>query len=185
MKRYLHRMRSKEHCPPRKPTRSILWSWLGSLVGIYLIGVSTSAVAGRLGLEGGYVLGSFGAAAVLVYGAPLAEFSQPRNLILGNLISAGVGVFIARNLPGPESQILAGAIAVSSSVLCMHLTRTMHPPGGATALIAVVGGPALQSLGYWYLLFPVLTGSLILLAGALVVNNLSGNPQRHYPLYWY
>jgi CBS-domain-containing membrane protein len=70
-------------------------------------------------------------------------------------------------------------------VLCMHLTRTMHPPGGATALIAVVGGDHLRALGYWYLLFPVLTGSLILLAGALFVNNLSRNPQRHYPVYWY
>jgi CBS domain-containing membrane protein len=185
MKRYLHRMRSKEAAPPRRPTRSILWSWLGSLVGIYVIGASTSAFSERLGLEGDYVLGSFGAAAVLVYGAPLAEFSQPRNLVVGNLISAGVGVFVASNLPGADARVLAAAIAFSSSVLCMNLTRTMHPPGGATALIAVVGGDHLRALGYWYLLFPVLTGSLILLAGALVVNNLSRNPQRHYPVYWY
>lgn len=185
MKAYLGRMKSKDTCPPRKPMPAILWSWLGSLVGIYAIGVCTPLVADTLGLDGGFVLGSFGAAAVLLYGAPMAEFSQPRNLVGGNLISALVGVTVATNIPWPESTAFAAAVAVSSSVLLMHLSRCMHPPGGATALIAVVGGEGIHGLGYWYVLFPVACGSLILLAVALVVNNLSRNPHRHYPLYWF
>ena len=67
----------------------------------------------------------------------------------------------------------------------MHVTRSMHPPGGATALIAVVGGESIRGLGYWYVLFPVTFGCLILLAVALVVNNMSRNPHRHYPVYWF
>jgi len=67
----------------------------------------------------------------------------------------------------------------------MHFTRTMHPPGGATALIAVIGSQQIHDLGYVLLLSPVLTGSLIMLAIALAVNNLSVNPKRHYPRYWF
>lgn len=184
MKAYLGRMTPKEPSPPRKPMPAILWSWLGSLVGIYAIGVIAPFMADRLGLEGGYVIGAFGAAAVLVYGAPMAEFSQPRNLVLGNVISAIVGVVVARNIGANGHLALPAAIAVSSSVLFMHLARAMHPPGGATALIAVAGGDAIRVLGYWYVLFPVLSGVLVLLVGALVVNNLSRHPHRHYPRYW-
>lgn len=184
MKTYLERMKGRDSCPARKPMPTILWSWLGSLVGIYSIGLLKPGIADALGLDGTYILGSFGAAAVLVFGAPMAEFSQPRNLILGNMISAIVGVSVAENMSSPASAAFAAALAVSSSVLFMHLSRSMHPPGGATALIAVVGGGTIRELGYWYVLFPVLTGSLILLGVALVVNNLSRNPHRHYPVYW-
>jgi CBS domain-containing membrane protein len=142
-------------------------------------------IAGAFGFDGVFLLGSFGAAAVLVYGAPMAEFSQPRNLVVGNLVSALVGVTVAANITSPGSTAVAAAFAVSSSVLFMHLLRSMHPPGGATALIAVVGGDNIRGLGYWYVLFPVLCGTLILLAVALVVNNLSRNPHRHYPVYWF
>ena len=186
MKAYLGRMKAKQACPPRKPIPTILWSWLGALVGIYAIGACTPLVADAAGLDGAYLLGSFGAAAVLVYGAPMAEFSQPRNLIVGNAISALVGVCVASNVVStPSSTAFTAALAVSTSVLIMHLLRSMHPPGGATALIAVVGGESIGGLGYWYVLFPVLCGSLILLAVALVVNNMSSNPHRHYPVYWF
>lgn len=185
MKSYLGRMKAKDDCPPRKPMPAILWSWLGSLAGIYATGICTPLVASRMGIDGAFLLGSFGASAVLVYGAPLAEFSQPRNLVGGSLISALIGVAVATNIPSPESTAFAAAVAVSSSVLFMHLTRSMHPPGGATALIAVVGGESIRGLGYWYVLFPVACGCLILLAFALVVNNMSRNPHRHYPVYWF
>lgn len=184
MKAYFSRMKGRDACPPRKPMPTILWSWLGSLAGIYAIGVCKPQMADAFGLDGAYVLGSFGAAAVLVYGAPMAEFSQPRNLIVGNVVSAFVGVSVATNITSPASSAFAAALAVSSSVLVMHLLRSMHPPGGATALIAVVGGDSIRALGYWYVLFPVLSGSAILLAVALIVNNLSRNPHRHYPVYW-
>lgn len=185
MKTFLGRMKAKDTCPPRKPIPAIFWSWLGSLVGIFAIGSCAPLIAGAFGLDGAYLLGSFGAEAFLVYGAPMAEFSQPRNVVVGNLVSALVGITVAANISSPDSSAFAAALAVSSSVLFMQLLRSMHPPGGATALIAVIGGDSIRGLGYWYLLFPVLCGTAILLAVALVVNNLSRNPHRHYPVDWF
>lgn len=67
----------------------------------------------------------------------------------------------------------------------MQITKTLHPPGGATALIATIGSPKIQNLGYFYVLSPVLSGVLILLLVALVFNNLT--PHRRYPMnkHWY
>lgn len=181
MKHYFSRMRAKGHCPPRKPIRKIIWSWIGAFLGIlsiaYLGEVWNSHDKASL-----FLVGSFGASAVLIYGAPLVEFSQPRNLIGGHVFSALVGVTIA--LLCKEHMVLASALAVSSAVAVMHLTRTLHPPGGATALIAVIGGDSIQDLGYWYAVSPVLIGAFLMLLVALFVNNMSIDPKRHYPVYW-
>ncbi|ESE42628.1 HPP family protein [Shewanella decolorationis S12] len=129
-----------------------------------------------------FVIGSFGASAVLVYGAPLAEFSQPRNLIGGSVLSALIGVAVYQVFA--DYMVLASALAVSLAIALMYLTRTLHPPGGATALIAVIGGDNVHQLGFLYAVMPVFLGSLLLLLVALVVNNLSTDPKRHYPVYW-
>ena len=178
MKYYFERMKPTGTCPKRKPLSKIVWSWVGAFLGIYLV-----ALMGQ-NIPGGslFLIGSFGASAVLVYGAPMAEFSQPRNLVGGHVFSAiaGVTVFL---LMGNES-IVTGPVAVSLAVAVMHFTRTLHPPGGATSLIAVIGGDKIYSLGYLYVLFPVFAGSVIMLLVALLVNNMSTNPKRHYPVYW-
>jgi len=174
-------MKAKGHCPPRKPLKKILWSWLGSFLGIFLIGY-----LGRLldftDTAFLFLIGSFGASAVLIYGAPMAEFSQPRNLIGGHVFSALVGVSVW-SLLGNDST-LAAALAVSLAIMVMHFTRTLHPPGGATALIAIIGGDKVHDLGYIYVVSPVFTGAVLMLIVALCVNNLSSNPKRHYPVYW-
>jgi CBS domain-containing membrane protein len=178
---YFQRMRGGEKSPPRKPLSKIGWSWLGAFAGVYAI----SLLNRLLNLNGDdslFLIGSFGASAVLIYGAPMAEFSQPRNLVLGHIVSAAVGVAVCKIVPGNVP--LSGALAVSIAIVAMHLTRSLHPPGGATALIAVIGGSKIHGLGYWYLLSPVLTGVIIMLAVAVLVNNLSANPKRHYPKYW-
>jgi CBS-domain-containing membrane protein len=178
---YLSRMKSTGVCPPRKPISKIVWSWIGAFLGIYLVSLMGRLLA--LGsLESIFLIGSFGASAVLIYGAPLAEFSQPRNLVGGHLFSAIVGVTVFIIIG--DVNILAGPIAVSLSVIMMHVTRTLHPPGGATALIAVIGGDKVHALGYLYVLLPVLLGATLMLLVALVVNNMSANPKRHYPVYW-
>lgn len=182
MRNYFLRMKGTGKCPSRKPLSKIAWSWLGAFFGIYAI--SLCALYLKLSLiDSSFLIGSFGASAVLIYGAPLAEFSQPRNLIGGHVLSAIVGVTVfvlAGNDP-----IVAGPMAVSVAIVVMHLTCTLHPPGGATALIAIIGGERIHSLGYRYVFFPVLVGALIMLIVALVVNNLSTNPKRHYPVYWF
>lgn len=126
------------------------------------------------------VIASFGASAVLVFGAVQSPFAQPRNLLGGHLISALVGVSTYQLLS--SHPLLGGALAVATSIALMQVTRTFHPPGGGTALIAVIGGDSIHALGYYYILAPVLLGALILLIAGLLVNNLSR--ARRYPEYW-
>jgi CBS-domain-containing membrane protein len=71
---------------------------------------------------------------------------------------------------------------VATAIAVMHATKTLHPPGGATALIAVIGGPGIHKLGYMYALVPVGLGAVIMLIVALFVNNLSRT--RRYPEFW-
>ncbi len=181
MRNYFRRMKATGTCPPRKPVSKIIWSWIGAFLGIFLVSALGRCLAFS-SVEYLFLIGSFGASAVLVYGAPMAEFSQPRNLVGGHLFSAIVGVTVFVLL-GSDS-ILAGPLAVSLAIVVMHYTRTLHPPGGATALIAIIGGNKVHSLGYAYVLSPVFLGSLLMLLVALVVNNMSTNPKRHYPVYW-
>ena len=124
-----------------------------------------------------FLIGSFGASSVLIYGIINSPFSQPRNLIGGHLISAIIGVTIHKLIP--HELWLSCAISVSLSIVMMQITKTLHPPGGATALIANLGSEKIQSLGYFYVLSPVLSGVLILLGVALLFNNLTEH--REYP----
>lgn len=180
MKRYFSRMKTKAKSPQRESIRKIIWSWIGAFLSIYCITVlGTYLEIGKVGL---FLIGSFGASAVLVYGLPLAALSQPRNLVGGHFMSAFVGVTVF--IVVGEHFALASALAVSLAIVVMQFTRTMHPPGGATALIAVIGGEKIHALGYMYLINPVLIGALIMLLVALVVNNLSTDTTRHYPIYW-
>lgn len=124
-----------------------------------------------------FLIGSFGASSVLVFGAIQSPLAQPRNLIGGHVVSAIVGVTIYQLLP--EIIWLTAALSVALSIVLMQITKTLHPPGGATALIAVIGSEKIKSLGYLYVLSPVFTGCVILLAVAMVFNNMTTN--RHYP----
>lgn len=182
MRTYVKRMKGRGRGPKREPLKKVLWSWLGAFAGIYAIAAINEALS-LSERDSVFLLGSFGASAVLVFGTPNAEFGQPRNLLGGHVFSALVGVFVGMFMG--DYPALACALAVSLSVVTMHLTSTLHPPGGATALIAVTGGAGVQKLGLGFALFPVATAALILLLIGLVVNNLSRSPNRHYPVFWF
>jgi len=156
--------------------REHFWSFVGAFVGIFIIAFTQSLHLPTL--ENVFLIGSFGASSVLVYGAIQSPLAQPRNLVGGHVVSALVGVTVARILP--DIIWLTAPLAVASSIVFMQMTRTLHPPGGATALIAVTGGTKVASLGYWYVWSPVLSGALILLLTALVFNNITA--KRHYPV---
>lgn len=126
-----------------------------------------------------YLVGSFGASAVLIYGTPQAEFSQPRNLVGGHILCAFIGVSLQKYLIVDVA--LLGALAVSLSVVAMHFTRTLHPPGGATALIALTANES----GYAFVISPIAIGTLVLLFIAIVIISLSKSPLRHYPRFWF
>ena len=151
------------------------WSFIGSFFGIGLIAFLQSKVL--LSQDNVLLIGSFGASSVLVYGAIQSPLSQPRNLIGGHVISALVGVSIQQLLP--DLLWLSAPLAVSASIVLMQVTKTLHPPGGATALIAIIGSEKIKALGYWYVLTPVLTGVLILFLTAVIFNNMT--PDRSYP----
>lgn len=151
------------------------WAFLGSFIGIGLIAYMQSK--SLLHSDVVYLIGSFGASSVLVYGVIQSPMAQPRNLVGGHLVSAIVGVTVAKFVP--EILWLTAPLAVSFSIVLMQITKTLHPPGGATALIAVIGSPKIKMLGYWYVLYPVLSGVLILLITALIFNNMTAN--RSYP----
>src|SRR5688572_15842831 len=155
--------------------RESLWSFIGAFVGISLIAFFQSQLLTRQ--ENIFLIGSFGASSVLVYGAIQSPLAQPRNLIGGHLLSAFIGVTVVKCLP--DIIWLRAPLAVSLSIVLMQLTKTLHPPGGASALIAVIGSERIKELGYLYVLSPVLSGSVILLLVALIFNNMT--PNRKYP----
>lgn len=126
------------------------------------------------------IIGSFGASAVLIYGAIKSPLAQPRNFVGGHIISAVIGV--ASYQMFQDHLWLAAAVAVATAIAAMHFTRTLHPPGGATALIAIIGSSKIHGLGYLYAVIPVGVGALIMLVIALLVNNMPKN--RRYPVFW-
>jgi len=152
------------------------WAFMGSFIGIGVIAYVQSLKLPVSDVV--YLIGSFGASSVLVYGVIQSPLAQPRNLIGGHVVSALIGVTVQKF--APDILWLTAPLAVSLSIVLMQITKTLHPPGGATALIAVTGSAELKSIGYWYVLSPVLTGALILLIIALLFNNMTAN--RQYPV---
>ncbi len=177
---YLRKMRGTTRgSPPRVSNQEIIWSWIGAFIGI--AGVGWLDQRFFTGMDMTLMIGSFGASAVLIYGAVRSPLAQPRNLLGGHVLSALIGVSCWKLLN--QDPWLAQAVAVATAIAVMHLTRTLHPPGGATALIAVIGSDQVHTLGYLFVLIPATLGPLILLVVALVVNNIPGT--RRYPEVWF
>lgn len=153
-----------------------LWAFIGSFVGLGIISYLHFELFSKADFT--LLIGSFGASCVLVYGAIGSPLAQPKNLFLGHIISALVGVTIYKLL---DHHIwIAAPLAVSISIIGMQMAKALHPPGGATALIAVTGGESITSLGYEYVVSPVITGVSILFVVALIFNNIPH--KRQYPV---
>ncbi|KJS72346.1 MAG: CBS domain-containing protein, partial [Pseudomonas sp. BICA1-14] len=118
------------------------------------------------------IMGPAGASAVLVFVASSSPFAQPWAVLVGNLLAALIGISLGMSgLPSIASLALAACL----SLLCLFYLRCLHPPSIALALVAAVGSPELHQLGY-ALVGPVLFYSALLVAVALVYNNLTGHP---------
>ena len=159
------------------------------ILGVFV--VSTSLFDGR---DATLIVASMGASAVLLFAVPHSALAQPWNVLGGHLIAAIIGVSIARYIP---DVMLASALSVGCAITAMHYLRCIHPPGGATALTAVVGGHAVQSMGYTFVLQPVLLNCIVILAIAIIFNALfdyyrypsaaakfdgkAGKQDAHYP----
>ena len=166
--KYLASLHGSSTYQPRFSSQQVFFSYLGSFVGI-------GALA-YLSIGSGYPLiaAPFGAAAVLVFAVPNSPLAQPRNLIFGNLLGGIVSIVMV-SLFGSEPWVMA--LSVATAIKIMQVTKTLHPPGGAVALVGVM------SQAKWSFLFtPVLLGSIILLICTVIFNNLM--PGRSYPIHW-
>ncbi|MCW8907075.1 MAG: HPP family protein [Sedimenticola sp.] len=126
------------------------------------------------------VAASMGASAVLLFAAPHSPLSQPWSLLGGHILCALIGITSAAWI---ESPIMASVIAVTLSIVAMHYLNCLHPPAGTTALVAVLGGSAVQDMGYGYAVTPVLSNVLILIVVATVFNYPFD--WRRYPQAWH
>ena len=175
---YFEKMKGTTKSPPRVSIPEIIWSWIGAFFGIAAVAYINYNLIEKTDLV--MIIGSFGASAVLIYGAIKSPLAQPRNLIGGHIFSAVIGVTSYQLF---HSNIwLAGAVAVATAIAFMHATKTLHPPGGATALIAVIGSEKIHNLGYLYAIIPAGFGAIIMLVVALVINNIPRT--RKYPEFW-
>jgi CBS-domain-containing membrane protein len=176
---FFNKMRGGEKSPPIVSFSEIAWSWAGAFLGIAPVAYLNYNLFS--GTDFAFIIGSFGASAVLIYGAIKSPLAQPRNLVGGHIISAIIGV-ISYQLFYPFPWF-ASAFAVATAIAAMHATKTLHPPGGATALIAVIGSDKIHDLGFLYVLVPVGAGVMIMLIVALIVNNIAKS--RKYPEFWF
>ncbi|GAA6029678.1 hypothetical protein JCM8097_000998 [Rhodosporidiobolus ruineniae] len=184
----------REPPPPSlaKKASDKLWNLFVTLIGSFF-GTAWLALLARAPFlqarSAPIVIGSFGAEAVLLYAAHTSPLVQPRCVIVGNTVSAILGVCVAKlfgKIEGFEVGQIYGAnwaaasISLALALFAMQIFEVTHPPGGATALLAVTI-PQVSKMGWWYVP-DILVSSLIMLAWALVVNNLGG---RRYPTEWW
>ena len=154
--------------PPKHSIRAIFVAWLGGFVAISAVTLLSNTFSTAL------VLGSFGASCVLIFGFPDVPFSQPRNVIGGHFLSSLIGLTCLTLFGATWWSV---SIAVGTSISTMMLTRTTHPPAGSNPVIIYLLKPAGS-----FLLFPTLFGAIVLVAIAVVYNNLAN--EGKYPKYW-
>jgi CBS-domain-containing membrane protein len=147
---------------------------VGGIVGILaVVGITHHAI----GLDGAQLLvASMGSSAVLLFAIPHGQMSQPWAVLVGHSVSALIGVSCAKAISNTE---IAAACAVGLAIGAMHQLKCLHPPGGATALTAVIGGHAVTSLGYRFVAAPVLLDAAVIVFVAVLVNALFS--WRRYP----
>ena len=147
---------------------------VGGGLAIFVLAVFSFAALPHCGAAA--VVASMGASAVLLFATPHGQLSQPWPVLAGHGVSAFIGVICARVIDHPY---LATASAVGLAIGAMHQLKCIHPPGGATAFTAVMGGEAISELGFSYVLFPVLTNAAAIVLLAILINYAF--PWRRYP----
>jgi CBS domain-containing membrane protein len=152
-----------------------LRSCLGALVGIAFTGGAMHVLLGSAASIP-LLVAPMGASAVLLFAVPASPLAQPWSIIGGNLVSATVGVACASWIADPVG---AAALAVALAICAMFALRCVHPPSGAVALTAVLGGPTVHALGYRFVAEPIFVQSVALLGAALVYHAVTGHRYPH------
>lgn len=152
-----------------------LFACLGALAGVALVGAFCGLLLGA-GIHAPLIVAPLGASAVLLFAVPSSPLAQPWSILGGNAVSALIGVLAGRLIPDPT---LAIGLGVATAIGVMSLTRCLHPPGGALALTAALGGPAVEAWGFWFPLVPVALNSALLVVCGLAFHRLLGH---RYPV---
>ncbi|KAL8807155.1 MAG: hypothetical protein Q9182_000837 [Xanthomendoza sp. 2 TL-2023] len=179
-----HRPTPPSPSPREQRYKIHTWSFIGAFAGLAILQLLFGRIGYFIERRVPAVVASYGASAVLCYGAIETPLAQPRALVLGHVLSATSAISIVKlfALLGPTRyaslQWLAGSLATAVAIVLMQVTDTTHPPAGATALLAAIDEDV-RGLG-WYLLPVVLLSSVLVLVTALLVNNI----QRRYPVFW-
>jgi len=162
--------------PPRAAVsqREGLRAAVGALFGIGLTGAISAAWLGPVA-SAIWLMAPMGASAVLLFGVPASPLAQPWSIVGGNVVAALIGVACAKLIGMP---VVAAAAAICFSIGAMLALRCLHPPSGAVALTAVLGGAEIHAAGFGFVLVPVALNSVLLLLVALLYNNATG---RRYP----
>lgn len=151
---------------------------LGALIGICLTGLITALVMGR-GIALPLIVAPIGASAVLIFAVPASPLAQPWSVVGGNVISALVGITVARFIDNP---LIAIGVGVGLAIAIMSISRCLHPPGGAAALTAIIGGSSVTDLGYHFALVPVGLNSVLLVVLGIAFHKLAGRKYPHVPV---
>lgn len=162
--------------PPRASVsqRERLRGGAGALLGILVTGVA-SALLIDSPVTALFLMAPMGASAVLLFAVPASPLAQPWSILGGNLLAAVVGVACAKLIAPP---VAAAAAAIFFSIGAMFALRCLHPPSGAVALTAVLGGSEVHAAGFGFVLAPVALNTVLLLATAVIYNSATG---RRYP----
>lgn len=155
------------------PVKERILSGVGALCGLAISSLISWYVLG--GINAWYIA-PMGASSVLLFAVPNSPLAQPWNVIIGNILAGVIGVTCTQLLADSTT---AFSLAVGFAIFMMMTTDSLHPPSGAVAITAVLGGDAVHRLGFHFILYPVLLNSILLLLFAVFFNRLIG---RHYPL---
>ena len=157
--------------------RERLLGCLGACLGIGITALICAVIVGAPD-QLPIIVAPIGASAVLLFAVPASPLAQPWPIVGGNTISALVGVTVAYFV---EDQMLAAGLAVSIAILVMSFTKSLHPPGGAAALTAVIGGAAVMKTGFWFPFIPVALNSVILVGLGLAFHRMARRQYPHRP----
>ena len=155
------------------PLKERLYSGFGALCGLAISSLISWYVLGGMNV---WYIAPMGASSVLLFAIPSSPLAQPWNVVVGNTLAGMIGVACSQFLPDLTS---AFSVAVGLAIFIMMTTDSLHPPSGAVAITAVLGGEAVHRLGFHFVLYPVLLNSVLLLLFAVFFNRLIG---RHYPI---
>ncbi|MES2398674.1 MAG: HPP family protein [Pseudomonadota bacterium] len=159
-------------------TRERLRAVAGGLLGIFVTALLSHLAGGLMGPAWPWLAAPLGASAVLVFAAPASPMAQPWSVVGGNTVSALAGIAGVHGMHLLGSPELAAGLAVATAIALMLALRCLHPPGGATALMMVLGGIANPAFAF----YPVMLNSVLLVAAGIAYNHATGRPYPHAQL---